>query len=106
SGVPTPMKPPIMTVAPLGIIATASSAETGFMLATPDLVCGRWPRGQLEAGVMPGFDLHQGPARAVRRGRRSGPFRSSSFAGKPTRKPHTARTATQATARGTGHFVS
>src|SRR6185437_5587666 len=31
SGVPTPMKPPIMMVAPFGIIATASSAEMFFM---------------------------------------------------------------------------
>ena len=31
SGVPTPMKPPTMTVAPLGIMATASSAETAFI---------------------------------------------------------------------------
>src|SRR3954463_6880270 len=32
SGVPTPMKPPTMMLAPAGIIATASSTETALML--------------------------------------------------------------------------
>ena len=32
SGVPTPMKPPTMMLAPSGIIATASSAETALMI--------------------------------------------------------------------------
>ena len=31
SGVPTPMNPPTITVAPLGILATASSTETAFI---------------------------------------------------------------------------
>jgi hypothetical protein len=31
SGVPTPMNPPTMTVAPLGIMAMASAAETAFI---------------------------------------------------------------------------
>src|SRR6516164_4882327 len=35
SGVPTPMKPPTITLAPLGIIATASSAETVLILPAP-----------------------------------------------------------------------
>ena len=35
SGVPTPMKPPIMRVAPSGIIATASCTETVCMAGCP-----------------------------------------------------------------------
>ena len=31
SGVPTPMNPPTITVAPLGILAMASSTETAFI---------------------------------------------------------------------------
>src|SRR6516162_1338537 len=35
SGVPTPMKPPTISLVPLGIIATASSAETVLILPAP-----------------------------------------------------------------------
>ncbi|MBB4422244.1 hypothetical protein GGD66_000770 [Bradyrhizobium sp. CIR48] len=35
SGVPIPMKPPTITLAPAGIIATASSTATAFMGGTP-----------------------------------------------------------------------
>ena len=35
SGVPTPMNPPTMMLAPSGIIATASSTETALMIETP-----------------------------------------------------------------------
>ena len=38
SGVPIPMKPPIMILAPLGIMATACSAETAFIESFPILV--------------------------------------------------------------------
>jgi hypothetical protein len=38
SGVPTPMNPPTITVAPLGIMATASSTET-TIIEDSEIVC-------------------------------------------------------------------
>src|SRR6201993_3153970 len=64
SGVPTPIKPPTMMVAPSGIIAMASSAETDFMLEAPvDMDEGR---DQSAVAVRRCFDLHQGSARGRR----------------------------------------
>jgi hypothetical protein len=49
------MKPPTMTLAPAGIIATASSTDTGFMWNSDQVV----PR-MLEGGGANSFDLGQG----------------------------------------------
>ena len=54
SGVPTPMNPPTMTVAPLGIMATASSTETAF-IGSSEIACAC--RRVTEGGATPNMRL-------------------------------------------------
>ena len=59
SGVPTPMNPPTMTVAPLGIMATASSAETLFILANSNSLGERRAGSCSVETTLTRFDLFQ-----------------------------------------------
>jgi hypothetical protein len=56
------MKPPTMTDAPLGIIATASSTETDFMMKTPVGVRATavYVLRKFRMRETAGLDLHQG----------------------------------------------
>ena len=61
SGVPTPMNPPIMSVAPSGIIATASFTETVCMAGCP------FADGQNDTEAGRGHELYLGSAGNTRR---------------------------------------
>src|SRR3954469_23277091 len=60
SGVPTPMKPPTMMLAPFGIMATASSTETDFMIGLRLLIGGQGVRKTVASGPARDVDLGQG----------------------------------------------